>query len=143
MQEPPDLTTTEGREQFLARTRIGILTTNRKEGTPMAVPVWFDWDGERVRMFAASTTSKVKRIQRDPRASLLVTNHLDEAECWLAFDGEVQIHDEGGFELAEQLAPRYWDLEDADRKATYDVWSQAREVFCLLTLDPKRIRNGS
>ncbi len=46
----------------------------------MGIPVWFDWDGEVVRMFAGKDTPKVHRLRRDPKASVLVTNHIDEPE---------------------------------------------------------------
>ena len=143
MTDAIDLADPAARDAFLATPRLAILTTNRVEGTPIGVPVWFDWDGAVVRMFAANTTPKVKRLRRDPRASVLVTNHIDEPEGWVAFDGTVEIHDEGGFELAERLAPRYWDLDDPGRRDTFELWRQARSVFCLLTLAPTRIRNGS
>ena len=132
-----------GRERFLEEPRLGILVTNRREGTPMGVPVWFEWDGTVVRMFAASTSPKVRRLRNDPRASLLVTNRLDEGECWVAFDGKVEISDEGGFELAERLAPRYWDLEDPERSGMLELWREARSALCLLTLEPTKIRTGS
>ena len=109
----------------------------------MGVPVWFDWDGKALRMFAANTTPKVKRLRRDPRASVLVTNRIDESECWVAFDGQVAIAETGGFELAEQLAPRYWDLQDPERHDMLELWRSARDIFCLLTLEPTKIRSGS
>lgn len=130
-------------EAFLAKPRLGVLMTNRLEGTPMGVPVWFDWDGKVVRMFGANFTSKIGRLKRDPRASLLVCNDRDEQEFWVAFDGKVSITGSGGIELAEQLAPRYWDLEDPKRRETLDVWRSASEVLCVLTLEPTKIRSGS
>ena len=56
----------------------------------MGIPVWFDWDGEVVRMFVGKDTPKVHRLRRDPKASVLV-NHIDEPERWVAFDGLVSI----------------------------------------------------
>ena len=109
----------------------------------MAVPVWFEWDGSAVRMFAANTSPKVRRLRNDPRASVLVTNRLDEGECWVAFDGEVSISDTGGIDLAERLAPRYWDLEDPERRNMLELWRKAQDVLCLLTLEPTRIRTGN
>ena len=91
----------EVRERFLAEPRYGILNTLRSDGLPIGVPVWFDWDGETVRMFTSVLSPKIKRIQADPRASLLVVNHPTEEEAWVSFDGPVSIHEEGGFELAE------------------------------------------
>jgi len=132
----------ESRDQFLAEPRLAVLLTNRQEGTPMGVPVWFDWDGEVVRMFAGNYTPKVRRLRRDPKASVLVTNRIDELERWVAFDGLVSIRDTGGFELAERLAPRYWDLEDPARLEMLEFWRSARDAFCLLTLEPTKIRTG-
>lgn len=143
MAKPVQLTDDKSRDAFLATPRLGVLVTNRIEGTPMGVPVWFEWDGKVVRMFAAATTPKVRRLRRDPRASLLVTNRIDESECWVAFDGHVSISDTGGFELAERLAPRYWDFEDPERREMFELWRSARNVFCLLTLEPTKIRTGS
>lgn len=143
MTQVADLNETHHRDQFLSRPRLATLSTNRKEGTPIAVPVWFEWDGRVIRMFSSTTAAKVRRLQRDPRASVLVTNHLDEPENWVAFDGEVTIEKDGGIELAERLAPRYWDLEVTERRATLDLWRQAKDFMCLLTLEPKRIRTGN
>ena len=132
----------ESRDQFLATPRLAILLTNRQEGTPMGIPIWFDWDGEAVRMFAGNDTPKVRRLRRDPKASVLVTNRIEEQERWVAFDGLVSISDTGGFELAEQLAPRYWDLEDPKKREMLESWRSARDAFCLLTLEPTKIRTG-
>ena len=143
MAKPTDIKDEASRERFLSTPRLAILATNRREGTPIAVPVWFEWDGSVVRMFAASTSPKVRRLRNDPRASVLVTNHLDEGECWVAFDGEVSISDTGGIELAERLAPRYWDLEDPERRDMLELWRKAKDALCLLTLEPTRIRTGS
>ena len=129
------------RERFLERTRLGILSSNRKDGRALSVPVWFDWDGHTVRMFAAKDSPKVRRLTRDPRASLLVTNHLDEPEAWVAFDGEVSIGD-GDFALVENLAARYWDLEQPGPRDMLAAWRGAKDAFCLMTFEPTEIRSG-
>jgi PPOX class probable F420-dependent enzyme len=143
MAKPMDIKDQESRERFLSTPRLAILATNRREGTPIAVPVWFEWEGSVVRMFAAKNSPKVSRLRNDPRASVLVTNHLDEGECWIAFDGEVSISDSGGFELAERLAPKYWDLEDPERRDMLELWRQGKDFTCLLTLKPSKIRTGN
>ena len=143
MAKPTAINDEESRERFLSTPRLAILATNRREGTPITVPVWFEWDGSVVRMFAASTSPKVRRLRNDPRASVLVTNRLDEGESWVAFDGVVSISDTGGFELAERLAPRYWDLEDPERRDMLELWRKAQGILCLLTLEPTKIRTGS
>ena len=50
-------------DDFLAkRSRIAMLSSLRRDGRPLTVPVWFDWDGSVVRMFAGATSPKVTRL---------------------------------------------------------------------------------
>jgi PPOX class probable F420-dependent enzyme len=137
----PAMTDAE-RDAFLAKVRLGILSTLRDDGSPVTVPVWCEWDGAAVRSFTSAGSGKVRRLQRDPRASLLVVNNLDEPEAWVAFDGEVTITREGAFELAERLARRYWDLSDPERRATLETWRKAATALRVLELTPTRIRTS-
>lgn len=134
--------TEEEREAFLSETRLGILTMLNEQGAALAVPVWFEWDGSAVRMFSFKRAPKVRRLRATPRASLLVVNHVGEPEAWVAFDGDVAISDEGAMALAERLAPRYWDLEDAGQARELESWREHASRFCLLTLTPGRIRTS-
>jgi PPOX class probable F420-dependent enzyme len=137
----PAMTAAE-RDAFLAKVRLGILSTLRRDGSPVTVPVWFEWDGAAVRCFTSAGSGKVRRLQRDPRASLLVVNNLDEPEAWVAFDGEVTIAREGAFELAERLACRYWDLSDPERRATLETWRKAATALRVLELIPAQVRTS-
>jgi len=132
--------TDQERDSFLAEPRYGILSGLRADGSPIAVPVWFDWNGETIRMFTSVLAPKVRRLHVDPRSSLLVVNDLSEKEAWVAFDGPVSIHEEGGFDLAEHLAARYWDLSDPERRSTLEMWRKAAAAFRVLELKPARIR---
>ena len=129
------------RDRFLAEPRYGILTVLRSDGSPIAVPVWFDWTGEAVQVFSNAFSPKLKRLQADARASLLVVNNIAEREAWVAFDGEVSIHEEGGIELAERLASRYWDLSDPDRQRTMESLRKFGAALRVLELRPTRIRS--
>jgi PPOX class probable F420-dependent enzyme len=132
--------TGEERDAFLSAPRYAILTTLRGDGSPVSVPVWFDWDGRAVSMFTHIVTAKLRRIQGNSLASVLVTNAVDELESWVAFDGEVTVHDGGGLDLAERLAPKYWDVNDPARAAALQSWRQMASGWRLLELVPKRIR---
>ncbi len=131
------------REKFLAKTRYGYLTTLANDGAPRTVPVWFDWDGHAVTVFTEIGSLKVKRIRHDPRVTLLVSNDISEYEAWVSFDGVAQIRLDGGIELASQLAAKYWDLSDPNRKAILDSWKTTPEQFCVIELLPTRIRSYS
>ncbi len=134
--------TDQERDAFLKEARYGILTHLLKDGSPVAVPVWFEWDGSTARMFTSRLSPKMKRLDNDPRVSLLVINAVDEPETWVALDGEAQIHEdgEGAFALAERMAPHYWDLNDEGRQQTLQLWRKAAAVLRVIELKPKVVR---
>ena len=137
------MTAAADRDEFLAsRPRYATLTTLRADGSPISVPVWFDWDGECVSMFSAVTSAKLTRITGDPRVHVLVANEVDEPEYWVSFEGAAQIEEAGGFELAERLTGRYWDLDDPERADTLEVWRSFKDVgFRKITVIPTKTRN--
>ena len=132
-------------DEFLSETRIGVLCTNDLDGTPNGVPVWFEWDGERIRMFSHASHKKMARLKNDPRASLLVARQVGEPEAWVAVDGVVSLTEEGVVPLMERLAARYWVEEDpAVAKAhaeTVESWSEAAAHLCVLTIVPDETRS--
>ena len=128
------------RDSFLEKPRYGTLNTLRRDGTPIGIPVWFEWNGEAVRMFTLGESPKIKRLEVDARASLLVVNELDEHETWVAFDGPIKIRENGGFDLAEKLSTRYWDLSDPKRRGTLESWREVATMFRLLEMKPTKIR---
>ncbi len=131
------------RDAFLSETRLGILTTMTADGTPISVPVWYEWDVERARCFSDASSRKIRHLERDPRASLLVTNVLGEQEYWVAIDGAVAIQREGAIYLAERLAARYWDLNNPERAAAVRRWRENADTLVLLELTPTRVRTYS
>ncbi|MEM8766305.1 MAG: pyridoxamine 5'-phosphate oxidase family protein [Pseudomonadota bacterium] len=130
-------------QTFLEAPRLAMLISNRKNGIPMGVPVWFEWADGEVRMFAAVGSAKLRRLERDPRISVLVTNHIGEPEHWVAFDGTVAVQEQDASGLIARLGARYWNLDDPERKETLDSWVANAAAFVTLTLTPDRIRSGS
>ena len=113
---------------------------------PIGVPVWFDWDGKIVRMFAGRTSPKVRRIAASPNISVLVTNKVGEPEAWVAFDGEAVISDFDANDwaaLLDRVAPRYWDLSDETYAQEIAGWRAAPEAFVSIELQPDKIRSGA
>lgn len=135
MLEPDD-----ARDTFLAETRLGILTTLDEDGWPVSVPVWYEWDESQARVFTNATSPKVRRLERDNRASLLVVNNLGEPEFWVAIDGTVEVRSEGGSDLAKRLADRYWDMTDEEHRKTVEMWTENDAMLRVLELTPTRVR---
>ena len=117
--------------EFLATPRMGFLTVPGGPGIPQPRPVWFEVteDGV-VQLFSETASPKIRRVRRDPRASLVVANAIDEPARWIAISGSATVEEDGVPELAERLAQRYWNLDDPDRAA---------ELRDLLQLDLVRI----
>lgn len=130
--------TLEQRDAFLREPRIAKLVTLYADGSPTVVPVWFEWDGELARLFTLDTSEKVRRIRRDPRVCLSVEEPTGVAEAWVTIEGTAAIED-GGFVLAQRLAPRYYPPEQAT--AALDDWAKQADHWVSVAITPRRIRS--
>ncbi|HME78934.1 MAG TPA: pyridoxamine 5'-phosphate oxidase family protein [Mycobacterium sp.] len=75
----------------------GILTTLRRDGMPIALPVWFVVDDRSIALMTPAGTKKIARIRHDPRASFLV----ESGERYTELRG---VHLTGRVELVEDHA---------------------------------------
>jgi hypothetical protein len=107
--------TTEDLE-FLARPLHGFLTVAGGPQPPQPRPVWFEATQEgTIQLFTEPGALKVRRLRRDPRASIVVAAPVGERERWVSVAGRVTMDAEGAPELCSRLAARYWDLGDRTR----------------------------
>ena len=101
---------------FLRRPLHGFLTVADGPVPPQPRPVWFEVaDDGTLQLFTGADSLKVRRLRRDPRASIVVAAPIGEQEHWVSVSGRVTVETEGVRELAARLAARYWDLSDPDR----------------------------
>jgi PPOX class probable F420-dependent enzyme len=128
------------RDAFLGERRYGILTTMRPDGSPVSVPVWYEWDGNTLRMFCWEKGGKLRRLANDPRATVLVVNHPHEMEKWVAFDGRINVLRDGGLEMAERVFDHYYPEGDERRRAL-DTWRNMKDQWRLLELKPDAVRS--
>jgi PPOX class probable F420-dependent enzyme len=135
--------TPEQRDAFLAEPRVAIISTNGTDGPPLSVPVWFEWDGTRARLFTGAGSPKLRRIARDPAIALLVANPTGQPEAWVLLQGPATVSDEGAFDLAERLAHRYWDMADPAHVETVEGWRAAAPTLRVVELAPTRIRSSA
>ena len=54
---------------LLASRAVAFVGTIGKHGEPQMTPIWFLWDGERVRLSLVEGRQKLRNLQRDPRIS--------------------------------------------------------------------------
>ena len=57
---------------LLERPLLAILATTMSDGSPQATPLWFDYDGEFIRVNAAAGRVKDRNMRREPRVALVI-----------------------------------------------------------------------
>ncbi len=116
---------------FLARPLHGFLTTAAGPQPPEPRPVWFEATADgTLQLFTAPDSLKVRRLRRDPRASMVVAAPVGERERWVSVTGRTTIETDGAHDLAARLAARYWDPADPVR---------ADELAAILAVDQVRV----
>ncbi|MFI1281922.1 PPOX class F420-dependent oxidoreductase [Streptomyces sp. NPDC020858] len=101
----------------LGRARYVSLTTFRKDGTPVATPVWAVADGGELYVWTRSDSWKVKRIRNDGRVTVTACDVRGRvAEGAPVWEGEARLLDEAGLRRVRKLLQRkytwqFWTLD--------------------------------
>src|SRR5689334_17731217 len=107
---------TEDDLQLLRRPLYGYLSTADGPLPPQPRPVWFEvTEAGEIQLFSAPDTVRVRRLRRDPRASLVVAAPVGERERWVSVTGTATVADDGAEAVVRRLAARYWSLDDPTR----------------------------
>jgi len=125
-------------DEFLKATRIGMLGTLNEDGSPNLMPLWYEWDGAKLRMFSDPRVAKIRRLRADPRATVLAAEGVGVAEAWVSVEGTVEVTTDGAKELMRRLTERYYEPKKAEE--AIKMWSQA-ESLALLELTPTKIKS--
>ncbi|MGW7352132.1 pyridoxamine 5'-phosphate oxidase family protein [Streptomyces sp. NPDC054784] len=124
---------------LLRRPLHGFLTVAGGPLPPEPRPVWFEATAEgTLQLFTAPDSLKVRRLRRDPRASLVVAAPVGERERWVSVTGSVTVEADGAHDLARRLAARYWDPADPASAADLAPILAADQV--RLVLHPEYVR---
>jgi PPOX class probable F420-dependent enzyme len=131
---------TEPQKQFLDENPyVGTVTTIRPDGSPHSTIVWVDVRDGVVGFNTAHGRTKVRNLQHDPRASLLVVDPNDSYK-WVAVSGRVELTEDGADAQIDKLAKKYvgadtypWRRPDEQRVA---VWITAEKIDSAGFEDP-------
>ena len=109
------------------------LATINADGTPQVTPVWFDWDGSRIRINTAKGRLKDKNLRRTPSVALSIMDP-DNPYRYLQVRGRVAAVTESGADAhIDSLAKKYMG------KDTYP-YRKAGEVRVIFTISPDRVQ---
>ncbi|MEU1305181.1 pyridoxamine 5'-phosphate oxidase family protein [Streptomyces shenzhenensis] len=125
--------------EFLRRPLYGFLSVAAGPLPPEPRPVWFEaTDAGTIQLFTGPDTLKVRRLRRDPRASIVVAAPVGERERWISVAGRTTVEPDGAHDLCARLAARYWNLDDPARADELTGMLAADQV--RLVIHPQTVR---
>jgi PPOX class probable F420-dependent enzyme len=101
-----------GHRALLQRMRNVVLVTVGLNGAPHAAPVWYLWDGEKIRISTPATTRKVADIRADQRVAVCVDDQVS-GEYVTIYGSAVVVDGEAVTELTKPLLLRYLPPDEA------------------------------
>jgi PPOX class probable F420-dependent enzyme len=92
----------------LLRSRaVAFVSTLAKSGAPQVTPLWFLWDGERVRISLVEGRQKLRNLRRDPRIAVAIADPA-RPTFYLELRGTVsELVPDPGLELERAIAEKY------------------------------------
>ena len=69
--------TQEEAEAFLLERKVAVVTSFGPRGWPHSMPLWYVPNGDRIRSWTFAKSQKVKNLERDPCATVLVEDGYD------------------------------------------------------------------
>jgi PPOX class probable F420-dependent enzyme len=92
----------------LLRSRaVAFVSTLGKDGAPQVTPLWFLWDGERVRISLVDGRQKLRNLRRDPRIAVAIADPA-RPTCYLELRGTVSaLVPDPALELERAIAEKY------------------------------------
>ena len=124
--------------ELLRRPLYGFLSTAAGPNPPQPRPVWFEVGADHaLGLFTGPDTVKVRRLGKDPRASLVVAAPVGERERWVSVTGRATVEPDGAHALLQRLAARYWDLDDPDRAR--DLTQMSSQDWVRVVIHPESV----
>ena len=97
-------------QRFLGTKDVIVLATVQRDGSPLAMPMWFLPDTESLVMISVADTQKVRNLRRDPRVSVVAESvSASGAICGVTVQGRAEFLDDGPERraLAARLLTKY------------------------------------
>ncbi len=124
--------------EFLAPSRIAVMATINRNGTPQLTPNWYHYDGTLLTFITTKERVKYLNLQRDPRISLCIYAAPLAAD-YVVIRGRATVSDQDIWDQARAILQRY--EEPAKVEQHLEQWKTQPRV--LVTVTPDRISTRS
>jgi PPOX class probable F420-dependent enzyme len=132
------------RAELLSDERIAVVTSNGPKGWPHSMPMWFTVRDGVLWVWTYAKSQKVKNLERDPRATVLVEAGVEYTELrGVMVESEAVIHREPEVvaEFGKELTVRYSEgIESVEGDAAAALEAQAAKRVAI-SFPPTRIRS--
>lgn len=128
-------------DAFVASRRTAILSTLGPTGHPHAVAMWFAWIDGTIWFETKAKAQKVRNIQRDPRATVLIEDGLTyDTLRGVSFEGRAVVVDDPDalFAVGVDVWERYTGPYTDDAKPFVEMMLNKRVA---VRLDVERVRS--
>lgn len=102
--------TPEEQDELLATERVVVVSSLGPRGWPHSMPMWFTVRDGEIWCWTYAKSQKVKNLERDPRATLLIETGFEYQELrGVQIEAEAELHRdfETVFGFAKELKIRY------------------------------------
>ena len=127
--------------ELLESERVVVVSSLGARGWPHSMPLWYVLRGTEIWIYTYAKSQKVKNLERDPRATLLVETGHEYGELrGVQIEAEAEIHRDldSVYEVGKELTIRYSGVASLATDAAEALKAQARKRVAV-RFEPKRI----
>jgi PPOX class probable F420-dependent enzyme len=128
--------------ELLESERVAVVTSNGPRGWPHSMPLWYVVRDGEIWIWTYAKSQKVKNLERDPRATILVETGFEYQELrGVQIEAEAELIRDPGrvVEYAKEMTVRYSDgIESVEGDAAAALEAQAPKRVAI-RFEPKRV----
>ena len=127
--------------ELLESERVVVVSSLGARGWPHSMPLWYVLRGTEIWIYTYAKSQKVKNLERDPRATLLVETGHEYGELrGVQIEAEAEIHRDldSVYEVGKELTLRYSGGAALSADAAEALKAQARKRVAV-RFKPMRI----
>lgn len=94
----------------LGSAKYAVLTSFKKDRTPVGSPVWLAPDGDRIVIWTSADSWKVKRIRRNSDITLQISDARGRTTSGDVLTGVAEVQDAAGTEQTRAVISRKYGL---------------------------------